>query len=131
MNNYKRLTERSGKNGIGIKETSTNPYLSIWNAIERLADLEDKIEDGTLIELPCKVGDMVYMIWIDKLDENNAPIHKIQSGNIFAIQLENKEGNLDIWLRVEFGLTYCCRRIGDFYLTKAEAEAKLKELQGK
>jgi hypothetical protein len=69
------------------------------------------------------------MIWIDRLDENNAPIHKIQSGNIFAIQLENKEGELDIWLRVEFGLTYCCRRIKDFYLTKAEAEAKLKELQ--
>lgn len=49
MNNYKRLTERSGKNGIGIKETSTNTNLSIWNAIERLADLEDKIENGTLV----------------------------------------------------------------------------------
>ena len=62
MNNYKRLTERSGKSGIGIKETSTNTNLSIWNAIERLADLEDKIEDGTLIELPCKVGSTIYRI---------------------------------------------------------------------
>lgn len=128
MSEYKRLTERVGKS-ICIKETSTNDNRSIWNAIERLAELEDKIENGTLIELPCKVGDTVYMIWIDRLDENNAPIHKIQSGNIFAIQLESKEGNLDIWLRVEFGLTYCCRRIKDFYLTEAEAETKLRELK--
>ena len=27
-----------------------------------LAELEDKIEQGTLIELPCKVGDRVYVI---------------------------------------------------------------------
>ena len=26
----------------------------------RLAELEDKIEQGTLIELPCKVGDKIY-----------------------------------------------------------------------
>jgi hypothetical protein len=48
---YKRLTERVGK-GISVKETSTNDNKSIWNAIERLAELEDKIENGTLIELP-------------------------------------------------------------------------------
>lgn len=58
---YKRLTERVG-NGVAIKETSTNDNKSIWNAIERLAELEDKIENGLLIELPCKVGDMVYVI---------------------------------------------------------------------
>ena len=51
MKEYKRLTERAGK-GICIKETSTNDNKSIWNAIERLAELEDKIENGTLIEFP-------------------------------------------------------------------------------
>ena len=51
MDKYIRLTERSS-NGICIKETSTNDNMSIWNAIERLADLEDKIENGTLIGLP-------------------------------------------------------------------------------
>lgn len=29
-------------------------------ALQRLAELEDKLEQGTLIELPCKVGDRVY-----------------------------------------------------------------------
>ena len=47
---YERLTERVGK-GVAIKETSTNDNRSIWNAIERLAELEDKIENGTLVEL--------------------------------------------------------------------------------
>ena len=29
---------------------------------KRLQELEDKIENGTLIELPCKVGDTVYCL---------------------------------------------------------------------
>ena len=45
---YKRLTKRAGK-GIAVKETSTNDNRSIWNAIERLAELETAIENGTLI----------------------------------------------------------------------------------
>ena len=31
--------------------------------LKRLWNLENKIEQGTLIELPCKVGDTVYMPW--------------------------------------------------------------------
>ena len=58
MKEYKRLTERSGKS-ICIKQTSTNDNKSIWNAIERLAELEDKIENGTLKKVVrCK--DCVY-----------------------------------------------------------------------
>lgn len=30
--------------------------------LNRLAELEDKIEQGTLIELPCKVGTIVYYV---------------------------------------------------------------------
>ena len=47
---YERLTERVGK-GISVKETSTSDNRSIWNAIERLAELEDKIERGELVEV--------------------------------------------------------------------------------
>lgn len=123
MSEYKRLTKQKWSNEIDLTQELGYSYI-----YKRLYELENLLDNELLVELPCKVGDTVYMIWVDKLDENNAPIHKIQSGNIFAIQLESQEGNLDIWLRVEFGLTYCCRRINDFYLTRAEAEAKLKEL---
>jgi hypothetical protein len=46
---YERLTERVGK-GIAVKQTSKNDNKSIFNAIERLAELEDKIEQGTLVD---------------------------------------------------------------------------------
>ena len=41
-------------------------------AIDRLAELEDKIEHGTLIELPCKVGDTAYKVY-GKCDGNSCP----------------------------------------------------------
>ena len=55
---YKRLTERVGK-GVAVRGTSSNDNRSIWNAIERLAELEDKIENGTLIEFP-RITETVY-----------------------------------------------------------------------
>ena len=30
------------------------------DSVDRLAELEDKIENGTLVESPCKVEDMIY-----------------------------------------------------------------------
>ena len=47
---YKRITERFGK-GIVVKETSKNDNMSIWNAIVRLSELEDKIESGELVDI--------------------------------------------------------------------------------
>lgn len=38
-------------------------YETLKRCLERLAELEDKIEDGRLKEFPCKVGDKVY--WVD------------------------------------------------------------------
>lgn len=69
MNNYKRLTDRD------ITKVCFDPWelcglydeckrdcikpepCKIPQMIHRLAELEDKIENGTLVELPCKVGD--------------------------------------------------------------------------
>lgn len=54
MREYKRLTERT-KHGIAVLEStgrfvlSSGGYATI-KALKRLAELEDKIENGTLIE---------------------------------------------------------------------------------
>ena len=32
----------------------------------QLEEYEKKIKDGRLVELPCKVGDKVYIVWTDK-----------------------------------------------------------------
>ena len=104
---YNRITEKVGKS-IVIRETSTNDNKSIWNAIVRLAELEDKIENGTLVELPCKVGTKVFYIQMDYNDDG-----------ILYYYVEE----------VEFGI-WCMMYWGEWiFLTKAEAEKRIKELE--
>ena len=57
---YERLTIRQFKN--------YEDRFSKDTIYTRLQELEDKIENGTLIELPCKVGDIVYEICKDCLN---------------------------------------------------------------
>lgn len=52
MSKRKRLTHFDG--------TSYQPMSSTIECVQRLGELEDLQEQGRLIELPCKVGDMVY-----------------------------------------------------------------------
>ena len=53
MKNYKRVTIRheDGSYSFMYDYNATTP--PIKTLLDRLAELEDKIEDGTLIELPC------------------------------------------------------------------------------
>ena len=54
---YKRLTNQEWSENIDLTQELGYSYI-----YKRLHELEDKIEQGTLIELPCKVGDTVYEI---------------------------------------------------------------------
>ena len=55
MIEYQRLTKREGKEVKALE----------WDGevLHRLADLEDKIENGMLVELPCKAGDTIYEVF--------------------------------------------------------------------
>ena len=89
-------------------------------AIDRLAELENKIENGTLIELPCKVGDTVYYETFINGKSVGIKPHKV-IGFVLEVMTQDING---------FGCTAV--PIKDFnkdvFLTKEEAEAKLKEL---
>lgn len=71
MKDYKRLTKR-GVNGRAYYATpfASNSMQEIYEedvkrmqeVMERLCDIEEKIENGTLVELPCKKGDDVFAI---------------------------------------------------------------------
>ena len=97
-------------------------------AIKRLSELEDKIEYGTLVELPCKVGDTVYFP-IDngrdcaEIDE----IHIFEKDIVFEwVQYDRGYELTELWDEGDFSI----RDIGKtVFLTKAEAEKKLKEQQ--
>lgn len=123
-------------------------YRNLWamsDLRERLKEYEDYEEQGRLVKLPCKVGDTVYLI--DR-DENNK--FKIYEGKWKRVPLVQTSKNGLFNLRGEISYDkYDCfyddgktmkhgmyvgqehTKIGEVvFLTKSEAEAKLKELRG-
>ena len=99
-----RLTER---------DIQGNPMLCMegcsWiELLRKLAHYEDLEEQGRLIELPCAVGDTVYKITTqrDAYDDQEYPVVIQASFRMDMLSLINKK----------------------VFLTKEEAEAKLKEL---
>lgn len=105
---YERLTTRNGGfcadcNGIG----HCNEDCYKKKLYRHLAELEDKIESGKLVELPC---DTVYEI-IDIYNPKRAFVipKSIIDLKIYEIQNLKKYG---------------------YFTTKSQAEARLKELQG-
>ena len=118
MKEYERLTKRTEQLGVPYSEKK------LFDVIERLAELEDKIENGTLIELPCKVGDRIWCI-INKKHIFGRRIKEIIFKKIgWWIQTVDRTGweDMERFCMQEFGKTV--------FLTYAEAEKKLKELQG-
>lgn len=139
MGEYNRLTKKD-KYGHWYTETKINDRFmwskdgKVWErdlshyafdgeAIDRLAELEDKIENGRLVELPCKVGDTVYFDTYRHGESIGVQPHKVERVEV-VFRTERTFGNIgaDIpeW---QFGKSV--------FLTKAEAEARLKELQEK
>lgn len=98
--------------------------------IERLGKYEDLEEQGRLIKLPCKVGDKIFLDFagfgkdIDKFTVKDFHLDCFEDGEtILFCDYESNDrtlsGQIDV---MEFGKTV--------FLTKSEAEAKLKELRG-
>ena len=83
-------------------------------AVKRLGELEDKIEAGTLIEIPCKVGDNAVAI-IDTLAYPNA-IYNVKLKDLAYI-VEDENGDVTF------------QHITRIFGTEAEAEKRLKEIK--
>lgn len=124
-----------------IKTLGQSQYQSLWNWEQPLTEIKEMLESKRVVELPCKVGDTVYcldtLVDEDKCDKcpfyyeggmgDYPACEKSITGSRSAECIEIKEeiGTLkDIlwWMfRNDFGKTV--------FLTKSEAEQKLKELQ--
>ena len=111
MSEYKRLTKQVFDKVQGCEDKMTMHGQSLYDLYNRLAELEDKIENGTLIELPCKVGDKVYQF------DNGGEIYE---SDITCLIYDC--GNFD-FEEMAIGKSV--------FLTKSEAEARLKELREK
>lgn len=131
MNEYKRLTEKTiGYFQYDLKDfkhklSDFNDYDAFFAysmVAKRLGELEDKIENGTLVELPCKVGDVVYEVFLN---------HKppcIQQTKIEKVIVTNK----GLRLKLERNSVYETSVLSlgkTLFDNEAEAEKRLEEIR--
>lgn len=142
--NYKRLTIRHPNNDyITIDETKQLPNNEqTEKVINRLAELEDKIEQGTLVELPCKVGDTVYKICPKCNDRHNGSCENcawrgcitFEGCSVFGLWGDGQYPPEKCTI-VPYTMDYrfipvVLRYIGTkIFLTREEAEKRLEELK--
>lgn len=98
-----------------------NEFNKVTEALNKLAHLEDLEEQGLLFKLPCKVGDTVW---------------KIKAVfSYFSKPFEDRVGSIiitknEILVCCTSGAKFSIDKIGKIvFLTKEEAEQKLKELR--
>lgn len=108
---YERLTKKDWHETKLSRVSEYEPSDKV--ILKQLWELENKIENGTLIELPCKVGDTVYAIEEDSIEEYEVLGVLIQDE--FFVKLFRKRD-------------FVCKFWGSrsVFLTREEAEAKLK-----
>lgn len=113
---YERLTQRFLGSNAPYTEFTDNEI------INRLCEIEDKICEGRMLELPCKIGDEKFAI----LPNTNI----IVRGKVSAIVLQN-DFLIDFAYKAdEYGYTaYTQLSAEELFDTEAEAQNKLRELQ--
>ena len=109
MREYERLTNQKWSKDIDLTQELGYSYI-----YKRLYELEDKIKAGTLIEIPCKVGDNAVAI-IDTLAYPNA-IYNVKLKDLAYI-VEDENGDVTF------------QHITRIFGTKAEAEKRLEEIR--
>lgn len=88
--------------------------------VNRLAKFEDLEEQGLLMRLPCKVGDVLYCIDNGIVETLIVNSFRIYNFNRVEIDFENASG---------FALcTFAGELDEGYFLTREEAEKKLEEL---
>jgi hypothetical protein len=91
--------------------------------LNRLCDLEDKIEQGKILELPCKIGDEKFAI----LSNTNV----IVKGKVCTLIYQN-EFLIDFaYKSEEYDYTAYTQLLPEeLFDTYEEAEAKVREMEG-
>lgn len=130
---YKRLTEKvkdcfqydlkDFKHKIG-EFGDYDAFFAYSMAVKRLGELEDKIENGTLIELPCKVGEIMYEV-VEGIPIQEWKIKSICFDKAYPKGVIWAERTRD-FAHWKFWVEDCGTK---WFATKAEAEKRLEEIR--
>ena len=113
-------------------------YRNLWamaDLRERLKEYEDLEEQGRLIKLPCKIGDKVYLI-CNRYSECSKYKERLDEYNCQGCEEDKCDSHKEYYIHINHSVSieWIVRNLNNFgktvFLTKAEAEAKLKELRG-
>lgn len=121
-------------------ERACEPDCEEIDAVYRkLKDYEDLEEQGRLIKLPCKVGDTVYVVTspfnvFDDIEYDENMKDEVYESYVSSITFYECGEQYRIYAKATNHFIGAYFRECDFgktvFLTKSEAEAKLKELRG-
>ena len=123
-----RLTDKYSDGTPFVPERVLQLTNGMQSVIKKLAHYEDMEEQGRLIELPCAVGDTVWEI------DEYAEGFKARPMTVLSIELKESKGYVYTTYSDEhddFARGYGFDDFGNIlFITKEQAEAKLKELEG-
>ena len=96
---------------------------TVENMIKKLATYEDLEEQGLLVRLPCKVGDMVYVPTRNFISELRITMVSVDMHGAYFSWMLNSGiyPNLDGFSKSKLGKSV--------FLTREEAEKKLEEMK--
>ena len=123
--NYKRITGQEWNENIDLTQELGYSYI-----YKRLQELEDKIEQGTLIELPIAYGTELHFLYSREHYGKPQPPRVYSTKEwFFEIRYDGKR-----WFSVAGrGIGYYGEYFHELgktvFLTREEAEKRLKELQ--
>ena len=115
--------------GLGASRKCDNCEITT-SICEKLGKYEDLEGQGRLIKLPCKIGDIIYRVNAGAKE----PVIKMIVLQVNYKQLREDRIIIRIDAMNDNDMGESCYLLEDFgknvFITKSEAEAKLKELRG-
>lgn len=99
------------------------------NAINRLCEIEDKICEGKILELPCEIGQTVYKVTYPYRAEPKVTEFIVCGFNYYRNAKRKMIMTLHLELKANRKLKHTAK-LKDIYFTPEEANKKLKELEG-
>ena len=116
--------------GMTITQLAENGrYKDLEEIAERLANREQAEEQGLLLRVPCKVGDTLYRVNKDAKE----PVIAMRALQVYVKQLHKDRTviRIDAMNDADMGEScYLPCDIGErIFLTREQAEAKLKEME--
>lgn len=107
------------------KELGQSQYQGLWHYEQALAEIIELLQSGRLVELPnIEIGQELF--YIDQYEK------QVKSDTVSKLTFEKNDIGIDtgVWSD-DYGFSMFFSDVGKkLFLTREEAEAKLKELNG-